>query len=188
MAKIATWVSGAVLLGAAALAAPAMAGIDFSSEIVGVTEGAPGVFDFSEGGFSDGATVTGFFTGEDLDSDGQLSSFDGEITDFSMHFSGNSLVAAFSLSFSDLFGLVYDLDGGDLGDGTDLDIEGIGAFSFSGAYSAGPGPVALCDGSQICGVVAGPDVGVPEPATWAMLLLGFAAVGGAVRQRRGALV
>jgi len=125
MAKIATWVSGAVLLGAAALAAPAMAGIDFSSEIVGVTEGAPGVFDFSEGGFSDGATVTGFFTGEDLDSDGQLSSFDGEITDFAMHFSGNSLVAAFSLSFSDLFGLVSDLDGADLGNGSDRYIEGV---------------------------------------------------------------
>lgn len=81
---------------------------------------APIVYNFSQAGFDEGASVTGMFTGEDLNGDGQLSNFDpdnfnidtGEITDFIMDFSGNSLVSPFSLGFADLHGFAYDLDGG----------------------------------------------------------------------------
>jgi hypothetical protein len=72
-------------------------------------------FDFSQGGFDGDASVTGMFAGDDLDGNGQLSSLAGEVADFSMSFSGYSFVASFSLGFSDLLGLVYDLDGGPLG-------------------------------------------------------------------------
>jgi hypothetical protein len=108
---------------------------------------------FLQEGFDEGAFVTGTFSGEDLDNNGQLSSFRGEVTDFMMSFSGNSLVDRFSLNFDNLFGLVYDLDGGPLGDGFMLDVEGIGAFSEF-QYLAGPGPLACVEGITICGVVS----------------------------------
>ena len=69
-------------------------------------------FSFSQAGFTGGGIVTGVFIGEDLNGDGQLGSFLGEITDASMQFSGNGTVTQFDLTFSELFGLVYDLDGG----------------------------------------------------------------------------
>lgn len=101
-------------------------------------------FDFYQDGFDDRASVTGMFVGDDLDGNGQLSSFNKEVYDFEMSFSGNSLVPAFTLGYSDLVDLVYDLDGGPLGDGTNGDSEGIGAKSESFEYKAGPGPVYIC--------------------------------------------
>ncbi|NKI34759.1 hypothetical protein HFP89_06230 [Wenzhouxiangella sp. XN79A] len=115
----------------------------------------PQTFEFFQTGFAEGAMVTGSFTGEDLDSNGQLSAFDSEITDFQMAFSGNSIVAGFTLGFADLQGLVYDLDGGPLGDGLTLDVEGIGAGGNDGfSYAAGPGPVAECGIGVDCAVVS----------------------------------
>jgi hypothetical protein len=111
-------------------------------------------FEFFQTGFSEGAMVTGSFTGEDLDSNGQLSAFTGEITDFQMAFSGNSVVAGFTLDFADLQGLVYDLDGGPIGDGLTLDVEGIGAGGQGFSYAAGPGPVAECGVGVDCAVVS----------------------------------
>ena len=142
-------------------------------------------FNFRQSGFAEGATVSGTFTGEDLDGNGQLSSFDGEITDFQMSFSGNSVVAAFSLGFAELFGLVYDLDGGPLGDGQTLAVEGVGAAGMTFSYQAGPGPVAECgvgvdcalvsdgtntDASQELILVVGQAQSVPIPA-WSYLLM-----------------
>jgi PEP-CTERM motif len=147
---------------------------------------------FSQGGYAEGATLTGSFTGADGDSNGQISSFAGEVTDFSATFSGNSTVGPLSFTFADLFGLVYDLDG-DIGDGLSLDVEGIGASNGIDTYFAGPGPLALCDGVATCGQVSNGQsatgttelvlvtAGVPEPSTWAMMLIGFGALGGALR-------
>lgn len=120
----------------------------------GVAAAQPQTFTFSQAGFAEGATVVGSFTGEDLDTDGQLASFAGEISDFQMSFSGNSVVPAFSLGFADLSGLVYDLDGGPLGDGQILGIEGIAANDATFSYAAGPGPVALCGEGVDCATVS----------------------------------
>ena len=117
----------------------------------------PITYDFQQSGFAEGATVTGFFVGEDLNDDGQLTSFDGEVIDFSMTFSGNSIVPAFTLGMDNLNGLVYDLDGGPLGDGLELAIEGILALDDVFSYSVGPGPFALCDGQQDCAAVSDGD-------------------------------
>jgi hypothetical protein len=163
------------LLAAAVLGAPSAAlavTFDFSAELATVTDLGGGEFTFTQAGFSDGAEVTGAFSGTDVDGNGQLSWFAGEVTAFVMSFSGNSLVDAFSLDFSNLFGLVFDLDG-DIGDGLDLDIEGIGAASGTHFYAVGPGPFAFCDGIEDCGVVAQ----VPEPASLGLFGLGLLFVG-----------
>jgi hypothetical protein len=173
-----------VLFASALVAAPALAaGVDFTTDLVTVTESSPGVFDFSQGGFFGGGVVTGSFTGVDNDADGQLSSFVGELTDFHFAYSGGSQVHAFTLGLADLFGLVYDLDGGDLGDGVALAIEGIGAQNFTSIYFAGPGPLGSvpCDGSNICGFIVD---SVPEPSTWALMTLALGGVGAMLRRSR----
>lgn len=159
------------------------------------TPASAALFNFSQGGYADGATVVGSFVGTDSNSDGQISAFDGEVTDFSAAFSGNSLVSALAFDFSDLFGLVYDLDG-DIGDGITLDVEGISAVDGVTGYSTGPGPLALCDGINTCGSVTDAEgvsettelvlvtQGIPEPATWVMMLIGFGAVGYGMRREK----
>ena len=155
-------------------------------------------FDFNQGGWSEGAVFTGSFFGQDLNHDGQISSFDGEISNVFGDFSGNALVPATHLDVSDLFGLVYDLDGY-LGDGTTGELEGLAFFwpsTFDVRYAVGTGPFVPCDGINICSFINGltdQDTSVeglkvtrgavPEPASWAMMLGGFGLIGGALRRK-----
>lgn len=176
-----TWVIGAAI-GLGLAGSPVLAAVDTTADSAAVTSTGAGSWGFSVGGWSGGGVVTGGFTGVDLDSDGQLSSFAGEVTGFGMSYGGGTIVAGFSLGFADLFGLVYDLNGGVLGDGTTLAVEGIGAVGGSTSFLIGPGPVGLCDTGAVCGIIEGP--AVPEPATWAMMIAGFGLVGAAVRRRR----
>jgi len=108
-------------------------------------------------GYSEGAAVTGAFSGIDLDGNGLLVHFpanDGgppiqylELTAWSMHFSGNTLSPAFDLTLSDLFGFVYQIGTNGLGDDPAFDptlnqnlIEGIGAIGPDHFYTSGLGP------------------------------------------------
>lgn len=115
-------------------------------------QAAPVSFTLYQQGYDEGAFVTVSFTGDDIDNDGQL--ITSEITSFNMTFSGNSQVPTFSLSYADLFGLVYDLNGGPLGDGQLLGIEGIGANDATFRYEAGPGPQAVCGIGNDCAFVS----------------------------------
>lgn len=155
----------------------------------------PITYDFHQGGYGGGADVSGFFLGDDLDGDGQLSSFAGEIFDFELNFSGAGFVPGFSLTFADLFGLVYDLDGGLLGDGTHGAVEGILAWNWDSLFAAGPGPLGLtCTAGSTCSVAANwsgalfsaegivVTAQVPEPAAGLLILIGLAGLVLARRQ------
>jgi hypothetical protein len=143
-----------------------------------------GSWTFLSGGWGGGGVVTGTFSGSDIDADGQLSSFAGEVTGFSMSYSGGTIVAPFGLGFADLFGLVYDLNGGPLGDGTTLAVEGVGAAGGSASFVLGPGPLALCDTGVVCGIIDGPAAVVSEPASWALMIAGCGLLGQFARRRK----
>lgn len=78
--------------------------------------------------------------------------------------------------------------GVDLGSRTSFDISGADAFAFNGTslynINLGTGRLSLIGNTDraLFGIaVAG---AVPEPATWAMMLLGFGAIGYSMRRRR----
>ena len=150
-------------------------------------------FTFCQEGYSEGAVVSGSFTGADDNLDGQLES--NELTDITVNYSGNSLVGPLSFDLSNLFGFVYDLDGGPLGDGLTGGVEGIAAGSGAESYAAGPGPAQQCgigidcaavgdgtgtDSSQelisinptSCGAPATPATPVPALPLFGLLALG----------------
>ena len=110
-------------------------------------------FSYSQAGYAEGAIFSGSFEAVDLDANGQISSFSGEVSSFSGSFSGNSLIDAFTVTTTDLIGLVFDLNSDNiLGNGTTGSIEGIlastGVFGFQGG--AGPGPSCSAPGDA-CG-------------------------------------
>lgn len=110
----------------------------------------PMSYDFYHDGFDGGAYVTGTFTADDINTNGQISSFSSEVLAFSMSFSGNSQVAAFTATFTEMFGVVWDLGDPVLGDGTLGDKEGIGVSTISGfSYFNGNGPLSPPPGGVI---------------------------------------
>lgn len=79
-------------------------------------------FTFSQEGFAEGGVISGSFTGTDLNSDGFLqgASFNAggitEITEFSVSWSGNSDIPAFSQSLIDLTYFSFDTTKSTLGE------------------------------------------------------------------------
>jgi hypothetical protein len=97
---------------------------------------------FYQAGWSNGGTVSGSFTGTDLNSDGQLASFDGEVANFNVSMTGSSIIPdGFTWDQSRLWGLVYDINGGPfLGDGLTGAVEGFAVWDNNYNYYSGYGP------------------------------------------------
>jgi len=76
------------------------------------------------------------------------------------------------------------LNGADEGSGNTHTLPGFGQYDFYNFYSWGtnPGPEGTFGNVLIGGLTL--TESVPEPATWAMMLLGFGAMGVAFRRRR----
>jgi hypothetical protein len=147
-------------------------------------------FTFSQDGYADGAFVSGSFAGRDLDADGML--FGYEITQFSLSFSGNSEVGAFTHTKRQLNGIEYLIGSSVIGD---IDIGGL-ASNTSGSSGFSFGSFQWPDYS-IAGLVTDLDTGlttqtdhliqvsaVPEPGTWALMLGGLGMCGLISRRRR----
>lgn len=118
---------------------------------IGVTPSANALqmFSFSQDGFSGGGTVIGTFSATDINGDGQISSFNGEVSAYSMTFLGDSIVPSFSHSLANLYGLVYDTGSGFIGDGWTGDVEGVASnwFGSTGSdYASGLGPTIQTGG------------------------------------------
>jgi hypothetical protein len=121
-------------------------------------------YTFEQTGYAGDATVTGAFTGADLDGNGILVHFPSnggptppiafeELTAFSMHFSGNSLAPAFDLDLNQLFGFIYELGTAGIGDDPAFDptvnqnlTEGIGAIGPLNFFTSGLGPNGFIGG------------------------------------------
>jgi hypothetical protein len=153
------------------------------------------LYNFSQIGYTGGGVINGSFDAIDTDLNGQISSFSGEVTGFSMTFLGDSIVGSFTHTFSDLSGLVYDIGSGFIGDETSPDTEGLASnwFGFSGfIYVSDMGPTGGF-GGRVIDIATGATsssqelitvTAVPEPETYAMFMAGLGLLGFIVRRRK----
>lgn len=170
------------------------------SAILALSAGAgavPITLGFSQAGFDIGGRISGQFSGEDLDANGQLDYFAGEISAFSIAYTDAGGALQFSLGLADLSGLVFDLEGpfgvlGDgLGDGLSTFDEGIAVAGANGAsYLAGPAVFDICGVGFDCAAVTGDFFAftgfsaeqvtvfaVAEPGSWLLMLAGLGMIG-----------
>jgi hypothetical protein len=149
-------------------------------------------YSFTQAGFDEGATLSGYFAATDAPPLGTIEAGDpaifpgmnlGEITGFSVSFSGNSLVPAFTQSLGDLSFLDYILGGNLLGDdpGEGIATNVLGAanrFSWYSGLAFGGEGGAVTD--ELTGSISYSfePVQIPAPATLWLLALGFAALQG----------
>lgn len=166
---------------------------------VGSLSAQAATYSFSQDGFAGGGSVTGSFSGVDLNADGLLDynttiGGNSEISLFSLSFSGGAQAAAFTMGIGDLAGLVYQVNGGNfIGDNGLVNTgEGIVAIGAQVAYFSGVGPLGSA-GGQIWDGAGGPltstaslvsVTAVPEPESFAMMLAGLGVMGVVVRRRR----
>jgi len=150
-------------------------------------------YNFSQGGFADGARITGHFSGEDLDGDGYLYGY--ELSDFELFFSGNRAVGAFHHGMANLNGIVYALgeyrfDGGsdtvehmassnhEEAPYTEYDAFGWPGYNLPGRVSDNLNNTISYTWEPLLVTPA-----VPEPASGALLLAGLTTVGLLLRRK-----
>jgi len=146
-------------------------------------------FAFNQSGYADSAMLSGQFAGIDLDGDGWLYAY--ELTGFSLNWSGNRAVEAFSLGYDERAGLEYELATGTLWHmaAVSQNAEGVRFFSFSSmgwpSYSI-PG-VVTDERLGLASMSWEPlqvTAAVPEPQSLAMLLAGLGVIGAWGQRRR----
>ena len=103
-------------------------------------------YTFNQSGFGDGGTVSGYFTGSDLDADGSISmvSLRQEITDFSLRYTGGSRMPDVTMDFDDLLrsltygmGLQYTVGSSTIGAGPGM------ADGYLYVFDMGASPLPL---------------------------------------------
>lgn len=148
------------------------------------------IYHFTQTGFNDGASVSGFFQGFDTDHDGHITS--PELVDFGARISGGRLD---QLSFNYFWRWVPGIDY-TIGSNT-LAAEPGGIFSaWSGSgfsYRSNASGATITDEygnygsistSQVINV--NPVASVPEPETWAMMLGGLGLLAFVARRKKQA--
>lgn len=146
-------------------------------------------YSFSQGGYADGAMVTGHFAGSDLDGDGWIYGY--ELTAFELHWSGNRAVQAFSFGFDERAGIEFQL--------SDLSLQHMAAFSQDGegiryfSYDSFGWPTYAIPGvvtDERLGLVSMSGealqlaAAVPEPQSLTLLLAGMGFIGLWSQRRR----
>ncbi len=148
-------------------------------------------YTFVQTGFEGGGTVSGSFSGNDLDGDGWL--FGYELTAFTLSFSGNAQVAAFTHTKANLGGIGWFIGdtfiGGrdnnylqtsrtSQGRSVQYDAWGWPEFNIPGRItdSASGGVITTSEMVRVSPV--------PEPGDWALWLGGLGCVGRLARRRR----
>ena len=148
----------------------------------------PIAYRYTQPGFADGATVSGWFVGHDGDGDGMLYAF--ELDDFGFSFSGNRAVPAFTMGMDNRAGLVFDIGVANLmhlavvgpGDSRELEYD---AFGWPGFHI--PGRVT----NNVDGLISiswehlevTPISPVPEPGQASLWLGGLLALAAVARRR-----
>ena len=123
-----------------------------------VSASAQTTYYFYQPGWSGGGTVSGSFTATGTNGFGEVSSFDGNVSAFSIAMTGDSSVADTSWTQGDIWGIVFDVNGGPfLGDGQGGEVEGFAvANTGSGLYYAsGYGPTGHVGGDITSGGYGG---------------------------------
>ncbi|CAG1022909.1 PEP-CTERM sorting domain-containing protein [Methylomonas sp. LL1] len=130
------------------LSIAAVAGLIFSASAANAA-----LYTFTQTGFTGGATITGAFEGEDLNHDGYIKGATffaeglSEISAFSVSFSGNAFVSAFSQAYTDLTLFGFDISRTAMGNAA---VEGIATNWFEGTgryqYLTGVGVNGAQDG------------------------------------------
>ena len=145
-----------------------------------------GTYNFTQAGFSNNASVVGFFKGADSNQDGKIAG--SEITSFGATFVGGYYDGFSFSNYSTSLNLRYTLGSGMLGsnngDMIDAYVRGIDIGYYTGStggrmYGFDSEPVLLSNQfARVTEVTA-----VPEPETYAMMLAGLGMLGFLARRR-----
>lgn len=146
--------------------------IVFASFLLATTQvhANPITYSISQSGWSNGGTVTGFFSGEDRDHDGNINLASGEVDSYQMEFSGNTLVSAFTHTLTDL--LFFNYTVGSTGFKPSFPLYSFGSGYF---YDADDHLIGLPDLSVATFAADDAQVRfVPEPTTIPLVAIGLA--------------